>query len=183
MSPLNYRERMFVESYLGESAGSAVDAARKAGYSRPETLGPRTLEKRPVQAAIDAGADTAATTPGEVLARMADVATCDVLDFMRIGRDGQTRVDLRRVKRLGLGHVIKRVGVRKDGTPDIELLPKLPALVKLGEHFKLWKTEAEPQVTLVDIAKNLRERYEQMRREGRCDDPDENLPQSAQRVQ
>ena len=50
MSPLNYRQRMFVESYLGESAGSAVDAARKASYSRPETQGPRMLEKRHVQA-------------------------------------------------------------------------------------------------------------------------------------
>ncbi len=176
MTPLNFRQRMFVESYLGESAGSAVDAARKAGYSRPEAAGPRVQAKEQVQAAIDAGADQAGTSSGEVLARMADVATCDVLDFMKIGRDGQTRVDLRRVKRLGLGHVIKRVGVRKDGTPDIELLPKLPALVKLGEHFKLWKPEAEPQVTLVDIAKNLRERYEQMQREGRCDDPAENLP-------
>ena len=180
MSSLNYRQRMFIEAYLGDSSGSAVDAARKAGYSRPETLGPRLLEEKPVQAAIAAGAESAGTTSSEVLARMADVAACDVLDFMKIGRDGQGRVDLRRVKRLGLGHVIQRLSVRKDGTPDIVLVPKLPALVKLGEHFKLWKTEAEPQVTLVDIAKNLRERYEQMRREGQCDDPAENYPQPYQ---
>ena len=27
MGPLNYRQRLFVEHYLGESSGSAIDAA------------------------------------------------------------------------------------------------------------------------------------------------------------
>jgi phage terminase small subunit len=53
MHPLNYRQRLFVGSYLGESGGSAVDAARRAGYQRPETNGPRHVEKRQVRAAID----------------------------------------------------------------------------------------------------------------------------------
>ncbi len=183
MAALNYRHRLFVESYLGESSGCAVDAARRACYPRPEKLGPRVVRMGRVQAAIAAGAATAGTTSSEVLARLADVATVDILDFMRIGRDGQGRVDLRRVKRLGLGHVIKRVGIRKDGSPDIELEPKLPALVKLGEHFRLWKGQAQPQVTLVDVAKHLKERYEQLRSDGLCGDPAENLPRSTEHVQ
>ena len=32
MRPLSYRQRLFVEYYLGESAGCAVDAARRAGH-------------------------------------------------------------------------------------------------------------------------------------------------------
>ena len=124
---------------------------------------PRVVRIGRVQAAIDAGAATAGTISSEVLARLADVATFDILDFMRIDRDGQGRADLRLVKRLGLGHVIKRVGSRKDGSPDIELEPKLPVLVKLGKHLK--------------------ERHEQLRSDGLCDDPAENLPGSTERVQ
>ena len=73
------------------------------------------------------------------------------------------KVDLKLVKRLGLGHLIKRLRINKDGTQDIELEPKVPALVKLGEHYKLWKGEAQSQLTLVELAKRLRERYEQLR--------------------
>ena len=38
------RQRLFVEHYLGESSGSAVDAVRRAGYQWPEKLGPRLVE-------------------------------------------------------------------------------------------------------------------------------------------
>ena len=167
MAALNYRQRMFVEFYLGESAGCAVDAARRACYRRPEKLGPQVVRIGRVQAAIDAGAATAGTTSSEVLARIADVATSDILDFMKIGRDGQGRVDLRRVKRLGLGHLIKRVRINKDGSQHIELEPRMPALVKLGEHLRLWKGEGQQQLTLCDLAKNLRAEYERIEREER----------------
>ncbi len=42
----SYRQRLFVEHYFGESSGSAVDAARRAGYQWSEKLGPRLVEKR-----------------------------------------------------------------------------------------------------------------------------------------
>src|SRR5271157_3045588 len=45
LRPPSYRQRLFVEHYLGESSGSAVDAARRAGYQWPEKLGPRLAEK------------------------------------------------------------------------------------------------------------------------------------------
>ena len=41
----SYRQRLFVEHYLGESSGSAVTAARRAEYQWPEKLGPRLVEK------------------------------------------------------------------------------------------------------------------------------------------
>ena len=39
MRPLSYRQRLFVEYYLGESKGCAVDAARRAGYGTPHPEG------------------------------------------------------------------------------------------------------------------------------------------------
>src|SRR5208337_4626219 len=97
----------------------------------------------------------------EVLARVADVASSDLLGFSRVDEKGGCNVDLKLAKRLGLGHLIKRLRINKDGTQDIELEPKVPALVKLGEHYNLWNGEKQPQVTLVDLAKRLRARYEQ----------------------
>jgi hypothetical protein len=54
MRPLSYRQRLFVEFYLGESSESAADAARRAGYQSPEKLGPRLVEESGVRAAITA---------------------------------------------------------------------------------------------------------------------------------
>src|SRR5208337_338505 len=39
MRPPSYRQRLFVEHDLGEPSGSAVDAARRAGYSTPHPAG------------------------------------------------------------------------------------------------------------------------------------------------
>ena len=163
MRTLSYRQRFFVEFYLGESSGSAIDAARRAGYGRPEKLGPLLLKRGEVQRAIAAGVATTAMTSKEVLARLADVAAFDVLDFVDHGKDGEGKVDVRLIKRLGLGHLIKRLRTNKDGSQTIELEPKAAALVKLGEHCKLWKGGSEPELTLVELAKGLKERYEQLR--------------------
>ena len=142
MRPLSYRQRLFVEFYLGESSGSAVDAVRRAGYRWPTKLGARLVEKREVKAAIDARVATAAIAANEVLARIADVATSDLLNFIEVDNNGGWKVDLKLVKRLGLGHLIKRLRTNKDGTSEIELEARVPALLKLGDHYNLWKGEA-----------------------------------------
>ena len=130
MRSLTYRERLFVDYYLGESSESAVDAARRAWYPSPEELGPRLLKKSAVQAAIAAGAGTAAITPNEVLARYADIAASDMRDFMAVDKNGGLKVDLKLSQQRDLGHLIKRVRIHKDGSQDIELEPRLPALAK-----------------------------------------------------
>lgn len=183
MRPLTYRQRLFVDYYLGESSGCAVDAARRAGYSCPHPEGVRLLKKAPIRAAIAARAATAAMAAKEVLARMADVASADLMDFLKEdGTDG-FKVDLKLIKQLGLGHLIKRVRLKKDGTQDIVLEARLPALIKLGEHFRLWKGEPQQQVTLVELARGLREQYEQLQREERDHQPAEALPEPAGAIQ
>ena len=175
MGPLNYRQRLFVEHYLAESSGSAVDAARRAGYRWPETQGPRLVKKSGVQAAIDARVATAAIAANEVLARIADVATSDLLNFIEVDKEGGWKVDLKLVKRLGLGHLIKRLRINKDGTRTSSWKPGCPPCVKLGEHYNLWKGEAQSQLTLVELAKGLREQYDQLQSEERDDQPAEAL--------
>jgi phosphopantetheine adenylyltransferase len=156
---------LFVEYYLGESAGSAPDAARRAGYRCSEQQGPRLLRHRGVRAAIDARVEAVALTANEVLARIAEVATADLLDFMEVDSQGHYKLDIKVARRRRLGHLVKRLRINKDGSQEIVLESRLPALVKLGEHFNLWKTEAQQQLTLVDVAKTLEARYEKLRRE------------------
>ena len=175
MRPLSYQQRLFVEYYLGESEASAADAARRAGYRCPETLGPRLVKRSAIRAAIDARVETAAIAANEVLARIADVATSDLLNFIEVDPKGDWKVDLKQVQRLGLGHLIKRLRKNKDGTSEIELEARVPALLKLGEHYKLWKGEAQSQLTLVELAKGLSEQYDQLQREERADKTAESL--------
>jgi Terminase small subunit len=183
MRPLSYRQRLFVEYYLGESAGSAADAARRAGYRWPEKLGQRLVKQGEVRAAIDARVATVAMTADEVLARVAEVASSDLLDFIEVDPNGGCKVDMKLAKRLGLGRLIKRLRINKDGTQDIVLEARLPALVKLGEHYKLWKGEAQEEVTLVELAKGLREQYEQLPSEERDDPPAKALSEPSGGVQ
>jgi len=175
MRPLRYRQRLFVEYYLGESEGSAADAARRAGYRWPEKHGPRLVKTGEVRAAIDARVETAAIAASEVLARIADVATSDLLNLIQVDPGGDWKVDLKQVQRLGLGHLIKRLRKNKDGTSEIELEARVPALLKLGDHYKLWKGEAQSQLTLVELAKGLSEQYDQLQREERADKTAESL--------
>src|SRR5271157_5953520 len=43
MRPPSYRQRLFVEHDLGESSGSTVDVARRAGYPWPEQMARKML--------------------------------------------------------------------------------------------------------------------------------------------
>ena len=108
MRPLTFRQRLFVAYFLGESSGSAA-MRRKARYRWPETQGPRLLKSSKVREAIAARVETAAIAVDEVLARLADTATSDLMDFIAADDTGNWKVDLKRIKQLGLGHLIKRL--------------------------------------------------------------------------
>ncbi len=93
MQPLNYRQRLFVEHYLGESSGSAVDAARRAGYRCPQTHGPRLLTTRGVRAAIDARVETAAIAANarNPVSRAKSGVTREIREIRNPGNPGEIR--------------------------------------------------------------------------------------------
>ena len=53
-SPLTFRQRLFVEAYLGPAGGNATEAARIAGFAHPLVQSSRLLGNVRIQAAIDA---------------------------------------------------------------------------------------------------------------------------------
>lgn len=84
------------------------------------------------------------------------------MDFIAVDDTGDWKVDFKRIKRLGLGHLVKRLRKNKDGSSVIELESRANALIKLGQHYNLFKGETETQLTLVELAKSLEDDDEDM---------------------
>jgi hypothetical protein len=159
---LTYKQRLFVSYYTGVSAGNAVDAARRAGYAWPDKQGSQLLGKTRIRAAVEAKATSAAMAADEVLARLSDIAGADPLDFVDLRPKAKVLVSLatlRRLKRHGMGHVIKRIKMKGDDI-EIELEPKHPAFDKLGQFLGLWDRDRPVGLSFVDLAQKLRERLQ-----------------------
>lgn len=137
-SPLNYRQRLFVAYYLGESGGNATEAARKAGYAKPNVQCARLLANVSIQRAIAARLDDVTLTADEILSRLADMATVDVADFLAVKSDGSWALDLPKAIKAGKTHLIKSIKEGQWGT-EIRFHDAQAALVKLGTYRQLFK--------------------------------------------
>lgn len=146
---LTYKQRQFVAYYLGESGGNATDAARRAGYLEHQVTGHRLLRSAKIRAAIDAKLDQVAMSQDEILARLSDIASSSLGDFMEIVEDGY-RLSIPKGKRRGKLHTLKKVKTKVTTTrrggdvetfteTEIEVKDALPALVKLGEYRGLFR--------------------------------------------
>jgi hypothetical protein len=134
---LNFRQRMFVEKYLGECNGNATEAARLAGYASPNVQSARLLDNVSIKAAIDARVSEAAMTANEVLARLSDQASADISDFVDVRFPGEFTIDLVKAKEMGKLHLIKKIVPTKYGI-SIELHDSQAALAQLGRYHKLF---------------------------------------------
>ena len=74
----------------------------------------------------------------EVLARLSEIASGDLFDYMEVTPDGGWTVNLRKAKRRGRTKLLKKIRATKDG-PEIEIHSPLEALEKLGRYHGLFK--------------------------------------------
>jgi hypothetical protein len=106
VAELTYKERLFVSAYIGEAKGNASEAARIAGYGTMKrssgVLANRLLKKVKIRAAIHRRVSAVALTSDEVLARVAELATADIGDYIDINASGDYTVNLKRAKKQGL---------------------------------------------------------------------------------
>lgn len=160
---LTYKQRLFVEAYLGEAGGNATQAARMAGYQWPNKVAERLVGKSGIRAAIDARLTSAAMSANEVLARLSEHASADLGDFINVGPDGTPSIDLRRAKRAKRTRVLKKLKVKtKTFTTDrgesvevqseIELHSPQFALDKLAQYHGLYapRTDAGKESEAAD---------------------------------
>lgn len=151
---LTYKQRLFVEAYLGEAGGNATEAARRAGYRRPQDLGPRLVKNSQVRVAIDARLAKAAMPANEVLARLSEIATGSLGDFIEVTAENGWTMDLKKAKRGGKLKLLKKLKSGEHG-PEIELHSPLDALEKLAKYHGLYiervELKAEKTQTLRDF--------------------------------
>ena len=152
---------MFVEAYIGEANGNGAEAARIAGYGAPKEAASRLLTYVNIRSAVERRVSCAAMSANEVLARIAEIATSDLGEFLSIGKES-CHVQIKRGQRTRLIKKLKRTKTTKDEieteTTDIEVRDPFPALVKLGEYHGLWNRDQSPPLELKEFARKLKER-------------------------
>jgi len=153
---LTGKQKLFVEEYLVDL--NASRAAVRAGYQGnwAGNCGRRNLQKPHVRAAIErAQAPRLARIDLDaqrVLAELTKIAQANVLDYMRIDRDGEPVVDFKRLDRArasALSEVVVEELKPVDGAARrrvrFRLHDKLAALDKLAKHFGLYRERLGPE--------------------------------------
>jgi phage terminase small subunit len=148
---LTDKQRVFVEEYL--KTWNATDAARRAGYKDPEQAGYENKRKQEVATLIQQRLTSLKLSADEVLARLSEMATSDLGDFL-MPRGKGVSLDLKRAKDAGKLHLLKKYSKTKQGV-SIELYDAKDALVQIGKYHGLfaervkletWQSELIEQV-------------------------------------
>lgn len=144
MSTLNYKQRLFLNYYLGDAKSDAVKAARLAGYSDPEQYGERLLKNRRISAYLEQKLEeSGALTVPELLARLSAIATLDPMEFITFDDEDRASIDLKKIKKLRKGHLIKDLKIRKSGEVEINFHSSVDAMDKLAKFHGMFKERIE----------------------------------------
>lgn len=125
---------------------NATQAAKDAGYSKKTARqkGSQLLSKVNVQARIaELNKDRVKRTKvsqDHVITELSSIAFSDISNFLHWESDGKIVVvssDQLNALKKGFTRQIESISRKKDGTFEIKLHPKLPALRLLAEHTKV----------------------------------------------
>lgn len=112
---LTYKQRAFVEHFLGVAQWNATEAARRAGYKHPNKQGPRLLVNVGIQRHIADRLHEMGATADELVCRWLVRMRADISPFV-----SKRGLDVQAMREAGLGHLIK--GVRRSGSvTNVEL--------------------------------------------------------------
>lgn len=140
MASLTPKQEVWLEAYL--RTWNATEAARIAGYQRPNKEGPENRVKPGIAALIQEHIE-AIMPAGEVLTLLADQARGTMEDF--IDPDTET-LDLQKAYQKKKLHLIKKfTRVETDGKTriSVELYDAQAALTQMGKHHGLFKEVVE----------------------------------------
>jgi phage terminase small subunit len=131
---LTWRQRLFISYYLGKAKANATEAARLAGYASPREQGYENLTKPDIRAAIAAQMAEVTLPADEVLARLAEHATGDMGQFVKVDGKGNVSLDLKGARAADRLRLIKKIKVDPNGV-SFELYDAQAALVQLGKYY------------------------------------------------
>ena len=141
MADLTDKQHAFIRHYLACLNGA--EAARRAGYpaASARQIASENLSKPNIRAAIDEALAARAPSKEEIIDRLAEQATASMADFLTVKGRGVT-LDLKKAAQADRLHLVKKYTKTKQGV-TIELYDAQAALVKLGEHHRLFVQRQE----------------------------------------
>ena len=141
---LTYKQRAFVEHFLGEAQWNATEAARRAGYAYPNVEGCRLLVNANVKVHIINRLHAMGASAEALMGRWLTRIEADISPF--VSRDG---LDVEGLKEAGLGFLIKGVRETKDATTILLRDPDV-AEDRLAKHLGMFteKREHSGEVTV-----------------------------------
>jgi phage terminase small subunit len=152
-SPLNDRQKLFVDYYLANGL-NATQAAKRAGYSAETaySMGPRLLKNVEIRAQVDARLKEATMSADEVLYRMTEIARGTMDDFLDLPEydpefpsalQNRVSINLPKAREAGKLGLVKKFGFDERGNPTLELYGADAALRDLGRYHKLFTDKTE----------------------------------------
>lgn len=146
--------RIFLEEYL--TTFNQTGAARVAKYAEPAVAGARLVNHPLIRAEIEKRLTEKAMGANEVLERLGQQARNDIALFLtteqrphpdpKKAEAGETIeftfLDVTKAARSGYSHLIKSISYTNNG-PKIEMYSSYDALVKIGEHYKMFTQKTE----------------------------------------
>lgn len=169
---MNLQQQRFVDEYLID--GHATNAAIRAGYSKKTARiqASALLTKPHIKAAIEAKQAKLSAklelTAERVLSELALIGFSNMLDYIRIGDDGQPYTDfsaLTRDQAAAIGEVTVETRKERRGGEDkttdtiekvrFKLSDKRAALVDIGKHLGLFKEQHEHKVAVEHSVSDL----------------------------
>ena len=141
---LTEKELMFVERYM--THWNTARAAREAGYcemnpDNAKIAGMELRNKPYIQNAIDNRMRLVCMDANEALARLAEIARGDIIDFLTKNNRGEWEVDLDKAAAANKTHLIKSYSQSRLGPANIELYSAVDALDKIAKHLNLFRDE------------------------------------------
>jgi phage terminase small subunit len=141
------KHEVFVREYV--RLNNATQAAILAGYSEKtaKQQGSRLLSYVDVWTAISEARQRQAEQTRELVAQetrgkamdearwlagLTAIAEADITDVFTPGPDGKLVMSMAELKKSGMGKLVKKIKVLKDGKVEIEMHPKLQAYALLG---------------------------------------------------
>lgn len=120
---LTGKQRAFINAYLGEARFNATEAARIAGYKGDDTVlaavGYENLRKPQIEAEVRSRFNEATMSANEVLARLTEIASGRITDFL----DEDGAFSLKVTKRRGKDHLLKKLKIKRS-SKRVESFPE-----------------------------------------------------------
>lgn len=169
---LTNKQRAFISHYL--ICLNATEAARLAGYkgnyATLRSIGSENLTKPNIKAEIDRRLKSLHLTADDALARLASHARADMGDCIEITDNGLWKLDLKKMKELGLTHLIKKLSWNEYG-PVIELHDVQAAIAQILKYLQP-NADIQVNLTISDARERIAQRLNSLATRGDAPIPD-----------